>query len=118
MFNRMRVKQSKPSALAGMLMGIIFIVVGFTTVLPTFGMFGVLWVLICLVITATQAYNFFSNKGVSSWEVDVDAPDYAGPANNPDFETRLRKLGKLRDDGLISEEEFNRKREEIMRQPW
>mgnify|MGYP003939996855 FL=1 len=35
-----------------------------------------------------------------------------------DFETRLRKLNTLREDGLITEEEFQKKREEILREKW
>lgn len=41
-------------------------------------------------------------------------------ATNPngDFEQKLRKLAKLKEDGLINEEEFSKKREEIMNQKW
>ena len=35
-----------------------------------------------------------------------------------DFETRLRKLNRLKEDGLITEEEFQKKREEILREKW
>jgi hypothetical protein len=60
-----------------------------------------------------HAYNFFSPRGVSAYEVDVDAPDAPG-----DFDAKLRKLAKLREDGLLSGEEYERKRAEVMRQRW
>lgn len=36
----------------------------------------------------------------------------------PDFETRLRKLESLKKDGLITEDEYRRKREEILNDKW
>lgn len=38
-----------------------------------------------------------------------------GPSN---FETRLRQLESLRKDGLVSEDEYRRKREELLREKW
>ncbi|WP_084605799.1 SHOCT domain-containing protein [Tepidibacter formicigenes] len=35
-----------------------------------------------------------------------------------DFEVKLRKLNDLMKDGLINEEEFKRKREEILSEKW
>jgi hypothetical protein len=40
----------------------------------------------------------------------------AVPAADPDFGSRLRSLAALRDEGLISEDEFWARREEILRQ--
>lgn len=34
------------------------------------------------------------------------------------FETKLRGLESLRKDGFVSEEEYQRKREEFMREKW
>lgn len=41
----------------------------------------------------------------------------AGPAQG-DFADRLRALEGLREDGLLSEEEYRRKRAEIMKEKW
>lgn len=118
MSKRMRVKQSKSASLVGMIGGIIFIIIGLTTVMPNTGLFGVFWVLICFVIAGSHAYNFFSDRGISSWEVDIDSNERSFADNDIDFESKLRKLNKLREDGLITEEEFARKREEIMKDKW
>jgi len=120
---RIRVKPSKPVSLFGMIIGIIFVFIGLFVVIPTFGAFGVFWTLIAVGITVYQAYNFFGDKGVASWEIDIDdglrerRNNYSSSTGD-DFETRLRKLNKLKEDGLITEEEFRKKREEILREKW
>lgn len=116
MARRMRVKQSKSTSLVGMIGGGIFLLIGVTFVIPQFGLFGILWTLIALVIAGSHAYNFFSNKGIASWEVDIESG--AASPNVDDFEAKLRKLNRLKDEGLITEEEFSSKREEILSHEW
>lgn len=119
MLQKMRVKQSKSTSLASMIAGGIFLLIGVTIVIPTFGLFGVFWTLIALVITGSNAYNFFSNKGIASLEVDVESgASLTSSPINQDFEEKLRKLNSLKEDGLITKEEFNKKREEILNQKW
>ena len=118
-----RVKPSKPASLFGMIVGIVFVLIGLFIVIPSAGMFGVFWTLIAVGITGFQAYNFFGDKGVASWEIDIDTGANAEMNNrsvsvSDDFETRLRKLNRLKEDGLITEEEFQKKREEILREKW
>lgn len=118
-----RVKPSKPASLFGMIVGIVFVLIGLFIVIPSAGMFGVFWTMIAVGITGFQAYNFFGDKGVASWEIDIDNGANAETNNQStsvsgDFETRLRKLNRLKEDGLITEEEFQKKREEILREKW
>jgi len=118
-----RVKPSKPVSLFGMIVGIVFVFIGLFVAIPIAGMFGVFWTLIAVGITGFQAYNFFGDKGVASWEIDIDTGANAETNNQStsvsgDFETRLRKLNSLKEDGLITEEEFQKKREEILREKW
>jgi len=109
---RFRVKPSKSQSLVGMIAGLVFVVIGFS-LMPMMGMFGIIWTLFALAIGGMHAYNFFSNRGVASWEIDVDSTNREG-----DFEARLRKLKRLKEDGLISENEFEKKRTEIMKSEW
>jgi membrane-bound ClpP family serine protease len=114
-----RVKPGKSQSLLGMIIGIVFVFIGLFTVIPIFGAFGIIWTVIACCIACVQGYNFFSNKGIATWEIDVDANDKATTNNQPttqqiDFETKLRKLTSLRDDGIISEEEYQMKKEEIL----
>jgi len=120
---KIRVKPSKQSSVLGIIGGVIFVFIGLFKVIPVFGVFGVFWTLIAVAIAGYHFYNYFSEKGAASWEVDID--DNAGTeagsrtsSESYDFETRLRKLHRLKEDGLISEEEYRRKREEILREKW
>jgi hypothetical protein len=61
-------------------------------------------------IAVFSAYNAFSDRGISTYEVNVDSPDSV-----EDLDASLRKLAKLRDDGLLSEQEYEQKRAEILR---
>jgi hypothetical protein len=107
---RVGVKPGKAASVAGMVVGGLFLLLGVTIVLPTFGMFGVIWTLMAGVIAVFYAYNFFSSRGASAYEINVDAPDQVG-----DLDASLRKLAQLKADGLITEEEYERKRAQIMR---
>lgn len=136
MFYRGRVRPSKPASVMAMVVGGIFIVIGVTTIVPSFGMFGIIWTLIAIAMTGYHAYNVFSKRGAAEWEIDVDARGGRGetngfgseprryadiapkPAETNDFDAKLRKLDGLRRDGLITEEEFDRKRKELLEQKW
>ena len=104
---RMGIRPSKPAAAVGLAAGVVFLLLGVAVVIPVFGTFGVFWTAIAGIIVVFYAYNLFSQRGVSAYEVDVDAP-----------EDDLRKLAQLRQDGLLSEEEYQRKRAELMARRW
>jgi hypothetical protein len=106
---RIGVRPSKAASLIGMLAGGIFVVLGLTVIVPIFGAFGVVWTCVAALITLFYAFNFFSAKGVSTYEIDVGSPNQV-----EDLDAGLRKLAKLKEDGLISEEEHARKRAELM----
>ena len=114
MFSRRRVKPSKASSLMGMIVGAVFCFIGVTTVMPRAGMFGVFWTIMAFVITGVHGYNYFSKKGIAAWEIETEDNN----SENNDFESRIRKISKLKEDGLISEEEYKKKREEIMGEKW
>ena len=115
---RIKVKPSKPASLFGMILGTIFVFIGLFIAIPAAGIFGVFWTLVAVGMTAFQAYNFFSGKGVASWEIETDdeEKDNQSTSLSGDFEIKLRKLNRLKEDGLITEEEFQKKREEILRE--
>lgn len=116
MSGRVRVRPSKSQSLVGMIAGAVFVVIGFSIV-PMMGLFGIIWTLLALAIAGMHAYNFFSVKGVASWEIDMDLTKSTLNGEG-DFEARLRKLTRLKEDGLISEIEFEEKRLDIMNSEW
>lgn len=117
MFKRGRVRPSKGSSIVGMIGGVIFIFIGVTTVIPMAGLFGMFWTLMAVVITGSHAYNVFSEKGLSQYQVDVEVVD-SFQKREESFDERLRKLKALKDDGLINEEEYEVKRKEILNDKW
>ena len=110
---RIGVKPGKAASVLGMIVGGIFLVLGVTIVIPTFGAFGLLWTAGAGAISVFYAYNFFSHRGVSIYQMDIDSP-----GNAEDLDASLRKLAKLKKDGLITDKEYEQKRAEIMRPKW
>lgn len=113
---RVRVKPSKSQSFVGMIGGVVFVFIGFGMI-PRIGMFGIFWTIMAMVIAGMHAYNYFSDKGVASWEMDVEASPQVSNREE-DFETKLRKLNRLKEDGLITESEFEKKRADIMKSEW
>lgn len=70
---RIGVRPGKSVSLLGMLVGVIFVVLGLVLVMPNFGIFGLAWTAIAGAITFYHAYNFFSKRGISTYEVNIDS---------------------------------------------
>jgi len=117
MRRKVRVKPSKASSLMGMIVGTVFVLIGLAVVIPNVGAFGVFWTLIAVAITGMNAFNYFSKEGIASMEMDIDSSEVS-MSSSDDFAARLRKLTQLRDDGLITEDEFQQKRREILGEKW
>jgi hypothetical protein len=108
---RIGVKPGKAASALGMVVGALFVVLGVAVIIPLFGLFGLVWSAVAGAITAFYAYNFFSPSGVSTYEVNVDAP-----GGVEDLDAGLRKLARLKQDGLLSDQEYEQKRAELLRQ--
>ena len=141
---RMRVRPGRgPSVLAavvGIAMLVFFVlfflpsmnaIAGRTPMGGVFSGFGLLFVIVLLAMIGFAIYNAVSPQGASMFDVDLEHGAWsrgagsthdAAPVDDravPDsFDTRLRKLQALRDDGLITTEEYERKRGEIMAERW
>lgn len=112
-----RVKLSKSHSLLGMIIGAMFLILGFTIAVPTGDKFGILLTFAAALFIIFYAYNFFSNRGVTLFDVDVGLREGLF-GEKEDFDRKLRKLAKLKEDGLISQEEFECKRREILKERW
>jgi cytochrome c-type biogenesis protein CcmH/NrfG len=103
----------------GMVVGAVFVGIGLFFAIPVFGAFGIFWTFVAAAITIFHAFNVFSERGVATTEIDVEVDGI--PTNQREempFDERLRRLEQLRHDALISEEEYQHKRREILRQQW
>lgn len=109
-----RVKQGRGPSLAGFIAGIIFILIGLGTI-SIFGWFGAVWTLMALLITVFHGINAFSDKGVPVYEVTMS--DEEG-VQAVDYAAQLRNLRELLEDGIITETEYNIKKEEILSKKW
>jgi hypothetical protein len=81
----------------------------------------VVWILAAVSITGFHAYNLFTQQGASIIDVDFQAgggADPSEPVESGDFDSKLRKLAALKADGLITEEEHQKKRAEILDRKW
>jgi hypothetical protein len=103
---RMGVRPGKAISGLGMVVGGLFVLLGLGVIAPLFGALGLVWT----AVAGAIAYNFFSDRGVSAYEVNVDSP-----GGVEDLDASLRKLAKLKADGLLSEQEYEQKRAEIVR---
>lgn len=109
---RVTYRPNKAQATFGGVVGVIFVVIGAAVVIPTFGPFGIFWTLIALGITIFNFYQAFGKKYVGP-EIsieDEDAPPETGTAAH-----RMAQLQSLHDQGLVTDEEFEAKRQEILR---
>lgn len=77
----------------------------------------VIWIGAAIATSVFHVRNVRQGKGGELLEVEGDTGDVAA-SSPPGPMQRLRTLNALKQDGLISEEEFRRKREEIMGQQW
>ena len=113
-----RYRPNKVQSVVGIAAGGLFILLGIFVAIPTFGLFGMIWTLFAVGITATNAYAAFSGKGYGSCEMEESGGDSGEPAGGLDFEERLQKLQRLYDQRLITREEYDQKRAEILAEKW
>ncbi len=113
MWGRGKVRQSKPLSLVMMIVGIVFMGIGVFVLIPGPVAFGILWTLLSAGLTAYNAVNVFSERGVAHEVVDFQTS--MGPdAKEPDVESRLKKLESLKRQGLVTDEEYKQQRERML----
>jgi len=84
--------------------------------------FLVIWVAACLGIVVYGLRVFATPKDPAAASfLQLEEEGSGGPAGGADgaaFDVRLRKLEALRKDGLLTEEEYRRKRADILGEKW
>lgn len=129
----LNIKPSKPAS-AGALVGLSFMLlfgIGFTALVGNvlveneapaamffvFGVFMLGWLGTAVFMLVYHFLNIKRAKGLSLVDIEAEPGlQISEPASDP--MQKLRSLATLKQDGLISEDEFRRKREEIMQQKW
>ena len=118
MARNIRVRPGKQQSIVGAVAGALFVILGVVVVIPTFGLFGLIWTLFAVMIAGTNIYNATSDKGVATHEIviedePVESSTYQGYGSSP--KERMEDLKSLYNSGLISKEEYEEKRREILR---
>ena len=111
---RVTYRPGKTSGVFGIVWGSIFVLIGLFVVIPTFGPFGILWTLMAVGITGYNAYTAFG-KGYVGPEIHIEEDHVENSAAPGSAEERLKELRSLYDQRLITDEEYELKRQEILR---
>lgn len=142
MAKKIHVRPSKTQSKAGFIVGIIFCLIGIVVVIPVFGPFGILWTAAAGWIAYSHYRNGFTDKPIATQviEVEGDGEDITvtkhsgfGPqsytaenigleygaserekSSQESVEERLRKLQSLYDQMLITREEYEAKKKDIL----
>ncbi len=137
MAKKIHVRPGRGQSKFGFAVGIIFCVIGLFIVVPTFGLFGILWTAVAVYITYVNYRNGFTDKQIDSHVIEVDengeditvtshtgfgrhSYSIQGNINKTDHqeeesvEERLKKLTNLYVQSLITREEYEQKKKEIL----
>jgi len=125
-----QVKSGKQPALIGLITGIILLVFGITFLVSIQGdlshedssgslitLFFICWILVMLLIIFMNARSLSRTNAPSMIDIDTETEDnLLQPENN--IELKLKQLEKLKNENLITETEYQQKRNEIMASKW
>ena len=122
---RVTYRPSKSGSIAAGVMGVIFALIGLFVVIPNFSnaggfgaIFGLLWTIAAGVMAGVSFYEAFGKKYIGP-EINIEEESVehaqhssAPPASN--VQARLSELKTLYDQRLITQEEYEAKRKEIL----
>lgn len=111
---RIKVKPSKGQSTFSFIVGIIFCGIGLFVVIPQFGPFGILWTLVAAFTTFANFKNAFTEEGMPTKEIIIDDGTFAQLEEPNSIEERLKKVESLYQQGLITRDEYDQKRKELI----
>ena len=107
-------RPSKAQSILGGVVGVIFVLIGLFVAIPGAGLFGLFWTAVAVAITAMNFYHAFG-KGYIGPDIEISDEGEALSPGAEAPEDRLKKLQGLYDQRLITPEEYEEKRKEILR---
>ena len=119
MKRRVTYRPSKANGVFGLIVGVVFVLIGLTVEIPAAGPFGILWTLMAVGITAVNGYHAFGKHYVGP-EIHIEDNSTVSTDNVENFsrsadpKKRLEQLEGLKTAGLITDEEYEGKRREIL----
>lgn len=117
MSRRVRFTPSKPSMILSLVVGVLFIILGIFVVIPNFGLFGIIWTCVAVGITIANALPLFSDKAEYRPGIVIE-DETSSPAEKSGRtrEERLAELSDLYEKRLITREDYDKRREEILKE--
>lgn len=113
MSKRRSIKPKKDVSVIGMIVGLGMVFIGITKAIPDTGEFGVVWTFVAAGITLANAVDIFSKNGVTSFLIDVEEDD-SNNEKEEEIDEKLIKIKALKDEEIISAEEYEAKKKEIL----
>ncbi len=110
MSKKMHIRPGRSQSKMGFVVGIIFCLIGVFVAIPMAGLFGVFWTAIAGWITYVNYRNGFTDQQIDSSVIEFEDDD----TDNGSVEDRLRQLQTLYDQALITREEYEQKKKEIL----
>ena len=98
---------SRTQGVVGAVWGGVFVLFGLAVIVPATAPFGVIWTLLAGIFTALDVYQTFIKRYVRA------RPRDRGLA--PEVQRQLALLENLKSAGLITDREYQQKRQEILR---
>ena len=110
MAKKIKVKPSRAESVISVIMGVVFVFIGIFVAIPNAGLFGIFWTFMAAVITFANFINAFSEEGIASHEIIIDDE----VLDSVDIEEKLKKLESLYNQRLITRDEYEEKRKQIL----
>ena len=103
------------------IVSLAFVAIGVTMVIPGAGLFGLLWTGMSLCFAIFGIYSLVrllksKDGGIYGMDILEDVPGDAPGGRPSDTRQRLEELQTLYDQRLITREEYEEKRREILRE--
>jgi hypothetical protein len=96
-------------------LGPVFVFVAEGEARPFVALFALIWVAAC---SAILLYSAKTLKLVKTGKIEIAEVGDGDPARDSAFAQRLRDLDALKKEGLVSEAEYQTKREQILQDKW
>lgn len=129
MAKKIHVRPGKTQSKVAFVVGIIFCIMGVFVIIPTFGLFGIFWTAIAGWIAFSHYRNGFTEKPIDTRVIEIEdhgedvvVTNHSGyrryndkAENEPsDAESRLKELLNLYNQSLITREEYEKKKQQII----
>ena len=115
-------RPSKAGSVMGGVVGCIFMLIGLFVIIPQFSMaggfallFGIAWTVIAAIMTIVNFYQGFGKKYMGP-EIHIEEDGVSADQSKGTPQQRLEQLQSLYDRRLITQEEYEQKRQEILKE--